>query len=290
MRLTNCIFFLLFLSLNVFAIASEAPSTRSRGDFRSFSPEVSPHETVAISDAMVGVVYPRERYLLAMAVSGVVSEVKIAEGAYVDQGTPLLVLEQHIEQLELSRLETLMRDKSALDGARARLLLQVEQVKSALELYHESRSISLDELNQMIINRVTTESEVALLELEEKKQDYDYKIGRQVLAQRTLLAPSKGFITQIRLKKGEWAQAGEPIIELVDTSYIYIRISIPSAIAAKLTIGQKVDFAVESTRAQGAISFLSPVADPASGLVEVKVEYRNVDNRFRPGLKARVQL
>jgi multidrug efflux pump subunit AcrA (membrane-fusion protein) len=41
---------------------------------------------------------------------------------------------------------------------------------------------------------------------------------------------------------------------------------------------------------QGTIVFVSPVADPASGLLEVIAEFDNLDGSIRPGVAGRIRL
>jgi multidrug efflux pump subunit AcrA (membrane-fusion protein) len=80
------------------------------------------------------------------------------------------------------------------------------------------------------------------------------------------------------------------VIELVDTTINYIRVQVSDAKAATLLRDQSVTFSIQGESGQGWISFISPVADPASGLVEVQVSFENPDDRWRPGLQAEVRL
>jgi multidrug efflux pump subunit AcrA (membrane-fusion protein) len=40
----------------------------------------------------------------------------------------------------------------------------------------------------------------------------------------------------------------------------------------------------------GRVTFVSPVVDAASSLVEVRVQFSNADRRIRPGVKARLRV
>lgn len=267
--------------------SAQAPGDRGRENFRTFEPGTT---DVSRESGVVGVVYPSQRFLLAFAASGVVGNVPVKEGDLVRSGASLMVLEQSSERLELQRLELLLDDQSALKAARSRLELQRRQVQTAQDLYDRTRSISLDELNAIRIRLVDLEADFAQRELEKKRESLDVRIARSELAKRTLQAPSGGYVVQIRLRRGEWAQAGEPVLELADTSQIYIRFSIPPVRARALMPGAKVSFEIEGRRSTGKLTLISPVADPASGMVEVRVEADNRETGFRPGVQARVFL
>ena len=256
-------------------------------DFRDFSPE---QISVAQPDALVGVVYPRGRYLLAFEVSGVVAEVPVEEGARVEVGQPLLVLQQDIQDLELERLELDWRNESALTVARSRLALIEERLESLEMLFADTGSVSRDELRNLELQRLSASAEVEQLELAESQQRLDYEIGMGRLAQRTLLAPVAGTVSQVTSKPGEWVQAGDPAVELIDSGVNFVRLNLSSAQAVRLSRGMSALVEVEGQIYDGRVSFISPIADPASGRVEVKVEFDNPDFLIRPGLSARVQL
>jgi RND family efflux transporter MFP subunit len=270
--------------------------TPARRDFRAFSPDASNNGAEPISalqttgEEILAVIYPRQQLLLALSVSGVVAEVPVTEGDFVTAGDLLIALEQDLERLELQRIELVLRDREIVQAAEERLTLVAEQLRLGRELYDESRSISRDELNALEMQHNLLKAELATLHLQKEREALDFAIGEGSLEKRNLRAPHTGFVTRIVVKPGEWAQAGEPIAEIVDSTESFIRFSLPNQRAQLLAIDDVVDFTVEGINAQGHISFISPVADPASGRVEIKVSFDNADGRIRPGLSARVSL
>jgi multidrug efflux pump subunit AcrA (membrane-fusion protein) len=93
---------------------------------------------------------------------------------------------------------------------------------------------------------------------------------------------------------GEWAKAGDPMLHLVDTSIAILRLSVPHAIAGSLRVGSKQVILLEagSTESQvlGMIKFVSPVADPASGLVQVELSFNNPAGRIKTGIKGTIDI
>jgi RND family efflux transporter MFP subunit len=283
-RLLACSLLFLVSTAAVLAQTTPAPP---RQDFRNFDPNAVQADP-SKDTAFVGIVYPRQRFLLAFASSGLVGSVPVKEGEQVRAGAPVMVLEQSSEQLELQRLELLLKDNSALLAARSRLELHDRQLKTAEALYAKTQSISLDELTALRMRLVDLQTELSLREVEKARQGLDLGIARSELEKRTIRAPANGYVVELKLKRGEWAQAGDPVVDLVDVSRIVIRLSVAPARARTIKQGARAKFETEGQAGSGVVAFVSPVSDPASGLVEVRIEAENPQFKFRPGVQARV--
>ena len=139
----------------------------------------------------------------------------------------------------------------------------------------------------------TTKS-VSQEDLEKADADYrvaaaDYQIAVQQLADRQLVAPFSGAITQILLKPGAAVAPYQPLVRLVDTSRCYFVGHIDGVAAAKLQLDQPVKIEVNGGQTvPGKICFISPVVDAASGLCRIKAIFDNADGTVRPGLAAQM--
>lgn len=258
-----------------------------RRDFRQFVTGDDAPLSVGQAD-WVGVVQPGERIALALQVSGVVAAVEALEGEMIAAGDVLILLEQEIEQLELERLRLRHQDRSALESAEQRLAMAEEQLETAEALFSEARTVSRDELRQLRLQTLVLRAERDGLRSEQERAALDLRIGEQRLAQRTLRAPISGVVSRITVGRGEWADAGGPIVELIDDRHGRLRFSVANVDAARLAMGDQLAFEVEGRRHSGEVDFISPLADPASGRVEVRIAFDNTDLRIRPGLAARV--
>jgi multidrug efflux pump subunit AcrA (membrane-fusion protein) len=71
-------------------------------------------------------------------------------------------------------------------------------------------------------------------------------------------------------------------------------VAIPYVEISALRIGQTQSIALEAggamTQATGKVTFISPVADAASGLVEVRITFSNSQLGFKPGIKGSIQV
>jgi RND family efflux transporter MFP subunit len=135
--------------------------------------------------------------------------------------------------------------------------------------------------------------------LDKKLADYKVAVAESELAKeqvrkRSILAPFDGYVTEIFIQVGEACQlqVQQPILRLVDTRRCYFVCNVESKAGHALRLGQKVDLEIESgpvvALLQGTISFVSPVVDPASGLMKVKVLFDNADGKIRPGVAGKM--
>ena len=81
---------------------------------------------------------------------------------------------------------------------------------------------------------------------------------------------------------------------VVDTRRCYFVANLDAKAAAALRVQQQVQLEVDTgasiETATGTITFLSPVADPASGLIKIKALFENPSGKVRPGLAGRLQI
>jgi len=98
-------------------------------------------------------------------------------------------------------------------------------------------------------------------------------------------SPVAGVVSDRALFPGEMAQAGTPMITVMDVSSVIARLQVPLTEAGDVHVGQRATIqSVDSpTQAQGTVTVVSPAVDPNSTTVEVWVQALNPGERLRPG-------
>ena len=95
-------------------------------------------------------------------------------------------------------------------------------------------------------------------------------------------------MVKLFLDEGETCQERQPLAQVVDTGRVLLVGNVEEAIGRTLRKGQVVDLKIktgnDAVAKKGAVVFVSPVVDPASGLLEVKIEFDNPDGSVRPGV------
>jgi multidrug efflux pump subunit AcrA (membrane-fusion protein) len=100
-----------------------------------------------------------------------------------------------------------------------------------------------------------------------------------------LRSPIDGVVTDRPLFPGETAQAGTPVITVMDTSSLLAKLHIAQASAQKLQLGAPARIQIPGldTPVKATVSLISPALDPGSTTVEVWLKLPNPDGRFKVG-------
>lgn len=238
-----------------------------------------------------GVIYPVEERELAFPVSGLVASVKVDEGDHVQKGEPLLELDTSTALLESQRRRIAWENDTAIVTSRDRLRILDRQHQTLQTLLDASGSVSQDELDALQLERLQTKGQRESSKIQQALAELEYRLAAQALADMTLTAPIDGVITRIEKFGGEWISAGDTATILVDLSSVMLRVSIPDDRARLLKEGIDVPVTVHGNGPySGKVTFISPVADPASGLIGIKILISNINSDIRPGSRATVQL
>ncbi len=106
-------------------------------------------------------------------------------------------------------------------------------------------------------------------------------------------APISGTITSIPVRVGSKVQQGQPVARMATTGELELRTHVAERYIGRLELGQSAEvqlaaFPGETFAAR--VIELSPVVDPATRTMEVKLEFESPDARLRPGMFARVRI
>jgi RND family efflux transporter MFP subunit len=235
----------------------------------SFCHRISAAELTATSAP--GLTEPFLDVTLSAPVPGIITSLKLREGAPIQEGDLLLELDKRLEELEVERRK-LVRDQKRSD------------YEGTKKLFGSTRGVSKEELEKK--------------EVEYKVANVEHDMAAEQLRRRQLISPLTGTITEVLLEVGESCQPYQALVRVVDTRRCYFVTNIEARQAAKLKTGQTLRLELEvgagpgttSMEVQGTISFLSPVVDPASGLRRVKLLFDNANGRVVPGVAGRLLL
>jgi RND family efflux transporter MFP subunit len=220
----------------------------------------------AATISATGLTEPILDAVLSTPVTGIVQARKFQEGAFIKEGTVLVELDRGLEELEVARRQ-----------------LALEPLKSDLEasqfLFKQPKS----SVSKELLDKKQLDFDVALAE---------HELAREQLRRRSVIAPFDGTIIDFFVQLGEACQIQQPILRLVDTRRCYFVSHVESQTGYALKVGQAVELEIEAgrnpVRLTGKISFVSPVVDPASGLLKVKVIFENPDGAIRPGVAGKM--
>lgn len=205
---------------------------------------------------------------LSSPVAGIIGKHFFKEGDAVEQGQVIVELDKRMEELELARREAILENAN-------------EVLQRTEELVKRTRSVAREELDKH-----RSEQRIAQAERD---------LAQEQLRRRQIIAPFAGVVADLfNLDPGEGCQSQTPIVRLVDTRRCWITINLDAQVAQALKPGQRASLRLEtelgSRSVDAEIRFVSPVADPASGLVRVKALFDNTESKIPAGIPAMVHL
>jgi RND family efflux transporter MFP subunit len=204
---------------------------------------------------------------LSAPAAGIISKRPFKEGDSVKAGDVIVELDKKLEELEAERR------KYVLD-------LKKTDMETSQKIFEKTISLSREEMNKKVTEYSVAEAEHAL--------------AKEQLLRRSIYAPFDGTITQLTLQVGEACQAQQALVRMVDTRKCYFICNIEGKAGYGLKPGQTVKLEIEAGEKpvafDGTVFFVSPVVDPASGLMRVKVVFENPQGKIRPGAAGKMLL
>lgn len=212
-----------------------------------------------------GITEPFLDVTLSASVAGIITAEKFKEGDFVKEGDVILDLDKKLEELETARRKLVVDNKKV-------------DYEATEQLFKTTKAVSGEEREKK--------------QVEYKIAAVEHDMAAEQLKRRSVISPLSGTITEMMLDVGEACQPYQPLVRVVDVRRVYFVANVEARTAALLKAGQQVKLSIDTGSAalpvQGIISFLSPVADPASGLLKLKVLFENPEGKIRPGLAGRL--
>ena len=238
----------------------------------------------------VGLAFPLFDVQVSTSVAGLIHNIKVRPGHQVNAGDVLLELDTLAQQAELRRRTVLLEDDSELQAARIRFNALDDLLRMTEAVARVSQSVSREELVKARMEKATAEGRVLQLMAQKARERVEHEQAQLEVSQRTIRAPMTGVVVDVPVDMGEWAKPGDVLVRQADISQVELRLNLPQAAAARLTVGRRVsasfEAAVAQLQADGVVNFISPLADNASGLVDVRIRFANPKGQIRPGAKA----
>lgn len=241
-----------------------------------------------------GLIYPLHDITLSAGVAGLVMKRLVLPGQQVKADQVLLQLDDRLQAIESDRRKVIYEDQSELLATRERTRILGVLLQDARAVFKDTGSISKDELLRLEAEYAASTGRLEQLLEQKKRERLEYESAERERLQRHIAAPINGVVTKVIPQVGEWAKPGDAIILLVDASTAVLKLAVPHNEARALTLGSSQVIELEAgsalARVTARVSFVSPVADPASGLVQVELTFSNPRNSIKPGIKGTIDI
>lgn len=248
----------------------------------------------AAAATVEGITEPLQDITISASVPGTIARILVKEGDFMETGAAILELEKRQEELEVERRRILSESKAELTAAAAQMEMLKIDLEATRKLFETSKSVSKEQLLKKELEYKQAVAEHDKLVLAEAREKIEYEMALEQLRKRIITAPQSGYIVELMRKAGEDCKAQEPLVRLVDTRQCYFVANVEARAGAALKAGQKIRLELPSGRqtltVTGEVTFVSPVVDPASGLLKIKVLFENPQGNIRPGVAGLMHL
>jgi len=216
------------------------------------------------ADEVQGLVLPfKEVSVSSPVLQDVVKDIEVDEGDTVKKGDVLAHLLNDRETLDAQRYQTLV----------TRAEFQYKGMKTLADEKYATQDSLVEK---------QTDLEAAKL---------DYQLAMVALEEKTIKSPLSGIVVKRYKEPGESVDRTEKLFDIVNIDQVYVQFYLEPPLINKLAVGDKIAVHVAavsqgSGQFDGAVSFIDPRIDAASGLFRVKVLLDNPNHIIKAGMRA----
>ncbi len=181
---------------------------------------------------------------------------------------------------------------------KGQLIATVEptQVKNTYEMAHATRMQAEDAYGRM--KQLHDKGSLTELKWVEAQSQLQQAVAAEGIAKKSLAdcalhAPFDGVVSEKYAEVGQNAAPGMPIVKLVTTKVLNVKISVPESEMANVRVRQRARIAVQALggkQYEGYVIEKGVIADPISRSYNVKIRVEGTDNALLPGMVAQVAL
>jgi membrane fusion protein (multidrug efflux system) len=213
----------------------------------------------------IGTVAAVQGVTVSADLPGIVDRIAFVSGRTVRAGQILVELDTRQEEAQLAAAEA-QRDLTRLN---------LERMSSLVE----QGAVSRAEFDQTAAERKQSEARVGEI--------------RATIERKTIRAPFSGILGIRQVNRGQYLNAGDPVVPLQSLDPIYVNFAVPQQQAAQARVGSEVHVTADgmaSSGFTGRITAVDSVVDQATRNVQVQATLANPEGRLRPGMFVQTQI
>lgn len=237
------------------------------------------------------VVEPSVRTRVGVPVVGLLTEILVSRGDFVETGQQIAILHDEIERATVAFNEARAANTAAVEAEQARLKLALQQLARGEKLAggQTITAARVDELRaevavgQQNVKRAQMEQELARLELER---------SRVLLEQRTIRSPVSGLVIEQHLSPGEYAHQEAYILEIAGIDPLHVIVILPTETYHTIKVGQTATVTIQApigVERNAQVDVVDKVLDAASGTYGVRLVLDNPNSALPAGVRCTVR-
>jgi membrane fusion protein, heavy metal efflux system len=219
-------------------------------------------------------------------VAGRILKLLVFEGQYVRAGTALAML----HSTDLSDTQFALIKSSSQQGLASAAEKRAERLVEADVIGRAELERRRAELLQASTEAASYRTQLRGLGMTEA-QIRQLETTRKLSADYAIVAPRSGTVLKREITIGQVVQPADPAFTIADLSSVWIVANVPEEGAGHLQKGMPVQVripALPQSNITGRLSFVSPIVDPATRTVEVRMDVHNDAGTLKPDQLASV--
>ncbi len=227
--------------------------------------------------ALSATLIPSEKADILFPMDVKIDRVAVNMGDSVNQGDPILYLNEQEFALKLSQIKAQRMEQEAL------------LEKNNYFFKNKDRLLEEGKIDKSLAESL--ESEVKTIEAGVERLKADIALLESQVRQVVVNAPISGMVTAKNVTNGVEAVAKQTLITIVKPDPIHVSFNLPAADAPAVTKGMNINVKVEDFSNQAftaPIIFIGPELDPAKKTFEVRAALPNSRSLFKSGMNAQV--
>ncbi len=217
---------------------------------------------------------------LAFAVRGKVAELSVSPGQQVKTGQILMQLDDAVQRQMVALAKHKADNDTQVRGAQKtlelreedfRLLQEADQKHSASDSDIRTRRLQRD------LAQINVEAEIRTSE----ENSIGLAREQAMLDQMRVVSPIDGVVVDVYKRPGETVDELTKVLLVVSADPLWVEVSVPAAVATSIAVGDGATVAwedlPETAAVKGKVIYKSPVSDPGSRKILVRIEAPNPD-------------
>ena len=259
-----------------------------------------------------------DQFVLGTKVVGRLAEISVDLGSRVKKGHAIARIDQsdyrlRVEQADAALQQSRVRlglpasgNSDKVDIEQTSLVRQAAAVLKEARLNHDRmvelwdrKLIARAELDTAVSQLVVAEGRYqdAIEEVRNRlavlvQRRSELEIARQQLTDTAIVSPIDGAVSERQAAVGQYLPAGAPVVTLVRTHPLRLRLPVPEREAGLVRTGQIVHLSVEGdpNKYQGRVARLSPAIAESNRTLLIEAEVANDRGVLRPGAFAKADI
>jgi RND family efflux transporter MFP subunit len=222
---------------------------------------------------------------------------KQADAAYVTTTKAGVIEDLQKAKLDLAQAKANLEVAQNIFNARDSLLREGAVPRRDFETAQAGlvQAKAAYDIAEQHLNSLSSVSQTATIQNAEGARESaqgKYEAAQAALGYSEIRSPIAGVVTDRPLFAGEMANAGQPIVTVMDVSTLIAKIHLSPQQATALKLGDEatVNIPGEEAPARGEVTLISPELDAGSTTLEVWVSVPNRDGKFKVGTSVHVSV